>query len=90
MFKKHYHALWKALPEDYCVSLAKISELTSLQQSEIDLITNQSTSMAANKAILDLMISRKGSCKEMLDFCSLMEGVITDRQQVVVERLRNG
>ena len=90
--KKHYHALCKAFPEDHCVTLVRVNDVISLKPCDIDFITNHSTSMAANKAILDILISRKASCKGLIDLCSMMEAIIADGQKIVevVEPLRNG
>ena len=91
ILKKYYHVLWRAFPEDYMTSLINISKLVTLEQSEIDLITSHSTAVAANKAILDIMILRKGSHKDLLEFCSVMEEVIVDKQKKkIIEQLRNG
>ena len=92
MLKKHYDALWNAFPEDHYVSMVRVGQVISLKQCDVDLIINHSTSMAANKAILDILISRINSNKELFELCSVMEEMIVDRQKIVevVEPLRNG
>ena len=90
--KKYYLALWRALPEDYMASLAKISAQLPLRDDAINLITCQSTSVAANKSILDILISFRGYDSDLMEFCSIVEAVIGDEQKVaqVVEPLRQG
>ena len=92
ILKKYYFALWKAFPEDYMTSLAKLSAVLPLQDDSINLVTCQSSCIGANKTILDLLILSRGYDREMMEFCSLAESIIGDEQKVaeVVEPLRNG
>ena len=50
------------------------------------------TAKESNEAILSLAILLKASDDELLEFCTIMEAVIEDKQKVaeVVEPLRNG
>ena len=91
ILKKYFHVLLRAFPEDYMTSLVNINQLQliTLKECEVDLITSHATSVKANKAILDLMILHKGSHKDLLEFCSIMEAIIVDRKSIV-EQLRNG
>jgi len=58
----------------------------------LDKITGCSTAEKSNQAILDLAIALRGSDQNLMEFCSIMETVIVDKQKVatVVEPLRNG
>ena len=90
--KKYYFDLWKAFPEDYMTSLAKLSAVIPLRDDEINLITSQPSSIGANKILLDFLILYRGYNRELMEFCSLVESVIENEQKVaeVVEPLRNG
>ena len=92
ILKKYYFALWRAFPEDYMTSLAKISAQLPLRDDAINLITSKSTSIGANKSILDILISFRGFDNDLMEFCSMVEAVIGDEQKVVqvVEPLRQG
>jgi len=74
------------------ISIATIRALLPLPDDIIEHVTSQPTFITANKAILDIMILYKGSDSELIEFCSIMEAIITIKEKVaqVVEPLRNG
>ena len=84
--------LWRAFPEDYMTSLAKISAQMPLQDDTISLMTSHPDCVGANKSLLDIVILFKGSDNSLMEFCLLMETIIGDEQKVaeVVEPLRQG
>ena len=92
VLKKHYHNLWKALPEDYMTSLTRLSQLMPLEDRAVDHITCQPTPIGSRMAMLDMVILFKCSDGQLLDICSIMETIIGDEQKVaqVVEPLRIG
>ena len=73
-------------------SLAKISAQLPLRDDAINLITHQTSSIGANKSILDILITFRGYDDDLMEFCSILEAVIQDEQKVaqVVEPLRQG
>ena len=84
--------LWRAFPEDYMMSLAKISAQMPLQDDAVNLVTSQSTWVAANKSLLDVVLLTKGYDNDLMEFCSVVETIIGDEEKVaqVVEPLRQG
>jgi len=58
----------------------------------LDKITDCPTAAESNRAILDLAISLRGSDPYLMEFCTIMETIIEDKQKVakVVTPLRNG
>jgi len=92
LLKKYYYALLNAFPEEYFYSLSRIHELVTIWDELMDKITACPTAEESNKAILNLAIIFKASDDGLLEFCSIMEAVIVDKQKVaeVVEPLRNG
>ena len=92
LLKKYYLKMWRAFPTDYMTSLVTISTLLPLTDDALNHITSQSSSIAANKAILDVLILFRGYDTELMEFCSVLEKVIGTEQKVaeVVEPLRNG
>ena len=92
VLKKHYHNLWKAFPEDYFTSLARLSQLMPLEDRAVNHITDQPSTIGSRMAILDLVILFKCSDAQLLDICSLMETIIGDEEKAaqVVEPLRIG
>ena len=92
VLKKHYHNLWKAFPEDYFTSLARLSQLMPLEDRAVNHITNQPSTIGSRMAMLDVVILFKCSDAQLLDICSLMETIIGDEEKAaqVVEPLRIG
>ena len=94
LLKKYYNALWMAFPEEYFTSLTRIYSCKQLiiYDEMLDKITDCPTAAESNQAILDLAIALRGSDQNLMEFCSIMEVVIEDKQKVarVVEPLRNG
>ena len=82
----------KAFPEAYFDSLSRIHDLITIYDEVLDKIMECSTAKESNEAILCLVILLKASDDKLLEFCSIMEAVIEDKQKVaeVVEPLRNG
>ena len=81
-----------AFPEEYFTSLTRIYSCKQLilYDEMLDKITDCPTAAESNQAILDLAIALRGS--DLIEFCSIMETVIEDKQKIsrVVEPLRNG
>ena len=82
----------KAFPDTYFDSLSRIHDLITIYDEVLDKIMECPTAKESNEAILCLVILLKASDNKLLEFCSLMEAVIEDKQKVaeVVEPLRNG
>ena len=82
----------KAFPEEYFDTLSRVHDLLTIYDEILDRIIACPTAEESNKAILNLAIIFKGSDDDLLEFCSVMEAVIKDKQKVaeVVEPLRNG
>ena len=63
-----------------------------LQDDTVHLVTSQSTWMAANKSLLDVVLLMKGYDNDLMEFCSVVETIIENEEKVtqVVEPLRKG
>jgi len=92
IFSKGFFKKLERKCDTYFDSLSRIHDLITIYDEVLDKIMECSTAKESNEAILCLVILLKASDDKLLEFCSIMEAVIEDKQKVaeVVEPLRNG
>ena len=88
--KTQYQTILHLMPDDYEQSVGKLQDYITDEQ--ICTILCSGSNVAANKLILDFLITRM-SCKEdQLDLCDQLEKIATasDELKMIIQQLRSG
>ena len=91
VLKKHYHSLWRSLPEDYMSSLTIVSAECKVSDEVLELITSYSTADQCNQELLNFIIFITRTDDNIMAFCNLMGKLITNpKLSRIVGALRKG
>ena len=87
--KHRYHTILHLMPDDYAVTVGKLQNYISFDQ--ICGILSSSNSTIANKLILDYLIERMNSKREMLILCDQLESITTSHDlKSIINEIRSG
>lgn len=87
--KDHYHTILRLMPDCYAVTVGKLQDYISFNQICVILSSNSSTD--ANKLILDYLIEKVNSKRELLIFCNRLESITTSHNmKSVINEIRSG
>ena len=92
ILKKHYHALWRSLPDDHLVTLTVLcDECENINPEITQMVATLQSSEQANEIMLDYVIVILKGDQQMMAFCDLMEKMINNPAlSKVVSSLRTG
>ena len=87
--RAHYHNILHLMPDDYELTVGKLQNDISFDR--ICIILGSSSSIAANKLILDYLIERMSCREDILNLCYQLESITTSHDmKMITNELRLG
>ena len=87
--RAHYHNILHSMPDNYVLTVGKLVNYFSDDQTCV--ILSSSNSTIANKLILDYLIERMSCREESLDLCDQLESISTSNDMnIAINELRLG
>ena len=89
LLKEHYHSILHLMPEEYELTVGQLQKYVS--EDTICAILSSSSSLEANRMILDCLVDRLSSSADLLDFCDQLENVSPlHEMKILIKQIRSG